>query len=113
MSTARRSCPRTPKCESCAPPPEPESEAHVDVFVVQLLTGLAGASSLFLLAAGLTVIFGVTRVVNFAHGSLYMLGAYTGWTVLSALPRTPVSFAIGAVLAGAAVALLGAAIEVT
>jgi branched-subunit amino acid ABC-type transport system permease component len=44
----------------------------------QLLTGLAYASTLFLVAAGLTIIFGVTRVVNFAHGSLYMLGAYLG-----------------------------------
>ena len=55
----------------------------------QFLTGLAGASSLFLVAAGLTVIFGVTRVVNFSHGSLYMLGAYVGWTVLTSLPRDP------------------------
>ena len=45
-------------------------------FFAQLLNGLAGASALFLVAAGLTLIFGVTRVVNFAHGSLYMLGAY-------------------------------------
>ena len=44
--------------------------------VVQLLNGFAGASSLFLVAAGLTLIFGVTRIVNFAHGSLYMLGMY-------------------------------------
>jgi branched-chain amino acid transport system permease protein len=41
---------------------------------IQLLNGLASASSLFLVAAGLTLIFGVTRVVNFAHGSLYMAG---------------------------------------
>jgi len=45
-------------------------------FFAQLLNGLSGASALFLVAAGLTLIFGVTRVVNFAHGSLYMLGAY-------------------------------------
>ncbi|HYX64648.1 MAG TPA: ABC transporter permease [Burkholderiales bacterium] len=44
--------------------------------LLQFLNGLAGASSLFLLAAGLSLIFGVTRVVNFAHGSLYMLGMY-------------------------------------
>ena len=45
---------------------------------VQLLNGLASASSLFLIAAGLTLIFGVTRIVNFAHGSFFMLGsAYT------------------------------------
>ena len=43
---------------------------------VQLLNGLASASSLFLVSAGLTLIFGVTRIVNFAHGSFFMLGAY-------------------------------------
>ena len=43
---------------------------------VQLLNGLASASSLFLLSAGLSLVFGVTRVVNFAHGSFYMLGIY-------------------------------------
>ncbi len=44
--------------------------------LIQFLNGLAGASSLFLVAAGLSLIFGVTRIVNFAHGSLYMLGMY-------------------------------------
>jgi branched-chain amino acid transport system permease protein len=81
--------------------------------LVQFLTGLAGASSLFLVAAGLTVIFGVTRVVNFAHGSLYMLGAYLGWSILSALPRNPGWFAIGVVLAGVATAAIGVVIEIT
>jgi branched-chain amino acid transport system permease protein len=44
--------------------------------LIQFLNGLAGASSLFLVAAGLSLIFGVTRIVNFAHGSYYMLGMY-------------------------------------
>ena len=44
--------------------------------LLQFLNGLAAASSLFLLAAGLSLIFGVSRIVNFAHGSLYMLGMY-------------------------------------
>ena len=44
--------------------------------LIHFLNGLAGASSLFLVAAGLSLIFGVTRIVNFAHGSLYMLGMY-------------------------------------
>ncbi len=57
--------------------------------VTQFLTGLAGSASLFLTAAGLTVIFGVSRIVNFAHGSLVMLGAYLGWTILTHLPRDP------------------------
>ncbi len=80
-------------------------------FLIELLTGLSGASSLFLLAAGLTVIFGVTRVVNFSHGSLYMLGAYVGWTVLSHLPRTPAWFALGAVATALALAAAGALLE--
>lgn len=44
--------------------------------LLQFLNGLAGASTLFLAAAGLSLIFGVTRIVNFAHGSLVMLGMY-------------------------------------
>ena len=47
-------------------------------FLIQTLNGLASASLLFLVALGLTLIFGVTRVVNFAHGSFFMLGAYLG-----------------------------------
>jgi branched-chain amino acid transport system permease protein len=51
-------------------------------FVVQGLNGLAGASSLFLVAAGLSLIFGVTRIVNFAHGSFFMLGIYLAYTLI-------------------------------
>ena len=51
-------------------------------FLLQALNGLSSAAALFLVAAGLTLIFGVTRIVNFAHGSLYMLGAYVGRTAL-------------------------------
>jgi branched-chain amino acid transport system permease protein len=77
----------------------------LDVFLIQLLTGLAGASSLFLVAAGLTVIFGVTRVVNFSHGSLFMLGAYLAWSILTRLPPDPAWYALG--VAGAALATAG------
>lgn len=52
-------------------------------YIAQFLTGLASASSLFLVAAGLSIIFGVTRIVNFAHGSLYMLGAFIAYSVAS------------------------------
>ncbi len=81
--------------------------------LTQALTALASASSLFLVAAGLTVIFGVTRVVNFAQGSLTMLGAYIAWTILRHLPRDPGSFALGVTATAAALALLGALLEVT
>ena len=45
------------------------------LFAIQFLNGLSHATTLFVMAAGLTLIFGVTRIVNFAHGSFYMLGA--------------------------------------
>jgi branched-chain amino acid transport system permease protein len=84
----------------------------LELVLAQLLTGLAYASTLFLVAAGLTLIFGVTRVVNFAHGSLYMLGAYVAYTVTSALPHTEAAFFGGALAAAAAVAVIGIAIEI-
>ncbi len=80
--------------------------------LLQLLTGLAGASALFLVSAGLTVIFGVTRVVNFSHGSLYMIGAYVAWTVLSHLPRDPGGFLFGVAATAVALAALGAVLEI-
>jgi branched-chain amino acid transport system permease protein len=83
------------------------------VLLVQILTGIAGASSLFLVAAGLTVIFGVTRVVNFSHGSLYMLGAYIAWSVFGHLPHTPLGFVLSAAAAALALGILGAVLEVT
>jgi len=77
----------------------------------QLLNGLASASALFLVAAGLTLIFGVTRIVNFAHGSLYMLGAYVAYSLVDALPRGPLGFWGGVIAAPFVVAAVGALIE--
>ncbi|MFI5341340.1 MAG: ABC transporter permease [Candidatus Methylomirabilales bacterium] len=82
------------------------------LFVVQLLTGLANAMFLFLVASGLSLIFGVTRVINFAHGSFYMLGAYLTFTLVTILPLGLGSFYAGALLASLGVALLGGVIEV-
>lgn len=82
-------------------------------FVIQFLTGLSSSVSLFLTAAGLTVIFGVTRVVNFAHGSLFMLGAYVGWTILTRLPHDPLWYAAGVIGTAFVVAALGALLETT
>src|SRR6202051_2514337 len=50
-------------------------------YVVQFHTGPASAASLFLVASCLSIIFGVTRIVNFAHGAFYMLGAYVAFTL--------------------------------
>ncbi len=80
-------------------------------YFAQFLTGLASASSLFLIAAGLSVIFGVTRIVNFAHGSFYMLGAYLAYSLMTRLPQGPLGFWGGVVLAALVVGLIGAAVE--
>src|SRR5882762_10878968 len=84
----------------------------LSAFIVQLLNGLAGASSLFLVSAGLSLIFGVTRIVNFAHGSLYMLGLYGAYSLIQALGRTPLGFWSAVVLSALAVGLVGILIEV-
>ncbi|KID12500.1 ABC transporter permease, partial [Rhodobacteraceae bacterium PD-2] len=77
----------------------------------QFLTGLANASSLFLVASGLSLIFGVTRIVNFAHGSFYMLGAFIGVTLMQILPGH-VGFWGSILLTGLAVGLIGALVEI-
>ena len=79
--------------------------------IVQLLNGLAAASSLFLVAAGLSLIFGVTRIVNFAHGSFYMLGLYLAWSLVERLGAVA-GFWPALLLAALAVGLLGALVEV-
>ncbi len=80
--------------------------------LIQLLNGLASASSLFLVSAGLSLIFGVTRIVNFAHGSLYMLGLYGAYTLIEVLGRTPLGFWSAVALAALAVGIAGVLIEV-
>ncbi len=86
----------------------------MDFLVIQTLNGLASASSLFLVASGLSIIFGVTRIVNFAHGSFYMLGAYLAVTLIRWIGgETGLGFWSGVLLAAAAVAVLGALIEIT
>ncbi|MBB1592995.1 ABC transporter permease [Achromobacter sp. UMC46] len=76
----------------------------------QLLNGLADASALFLVAAGLSLIFGVTRVVNFAHGSFYMLGIYLAWTFTTYF-GDGAGYWAGLLLAALATGLIGAAAE--
>jgi branched-chain amino acid transport system permease protein len=82
---------------------------------LQLLNGLASASALFLVSAGLTLIFGVTRIVNFAHGSLYMLGAYAAYAFGAYLDarigRSLGAFAASVLLAAISIGVLGALIE--
>lgn len=88
----------------------------MEALALQALNGLASASSLFLVSAGLTIIFGVSRIVNFAHGSFYMLGAYLAWTLTSQGPLAEWGgfwgFWGAVLLAALAVGVIGAVAEV-
>jgi branched-chain amino acid transport system permease protein len=77
-------------------------------FIEQTLNGIQLGMLLFLLAAGLTLIFGIMDLVNLAHGSLYMLGAYFAATFAAATD----SFVIGAILALAATFVAGVTLEI-
>src|SRR5689334_2857220 len=79
-------------------------------YFVQFLTGLASAASLFLVASGLSIIFGVTRIVNFAHGAFYMLGAYVAFTLTERFSGA-LGFWGGIVVAALVVAAVGVLVE--
>lgn len=81
-------------------------------YIVQFLTGLSDASALFLVACGLSLIFGVSRIVNLAHGSFYMVGAYVAYYLIRFLPNGAVSFWAGILLAALVVGVLGLIIEI-
>ncbi|MBT9476067.1 MAG: branched-chain amino acid ABC transporter permease, partial [Polaromonas sp.] len=68
-------------------------------FFIQLLNGVQYGLLLFMLAAGLTLIFGIMGVVNLAHGSFYMLGAYLAWSLSSLLGSLSLAIIVGALLA--------------
>ena len=80
--------------------------------VVQFLNGLASASSLFLIASGLSIVFGVTRIVNFAHGSFYMLGAYVAYSLVARSGGSVLGFWGAVVAAALAVGVIGILVEV-
>lgn len=90
----------------------PQFEVFVGTIIAQFLSGLAGAASLFLVASGLSLIFGVTRIVNFAHGAFYMLGAYVACTLANAWSG-PLGFWLALPAAVAIVAVIGGLLEMT
>ena len=82
--------------------------AHGDIIIIQTVNGIVTGMILALIASGLTLIFGIMDVVNFAHGELFMLGAYVGVVVLA----TSGSFWLALVLSTLVVALIGAALQI-
>ena len=79
----------------------------MDYLLLQMLNGVQLGLLMFLLAAGLTLTFGIMDLVNLAHGSLYMMGAYIAWTLIGWTD----SFVLGALLALPATFLLGVVVE--
>ena len=73
--------------------------------------GLTTAMFLFLIASGLSLVFGVMRVINFAHGSFYMIGAYLAWQMVSWLHPSAEGFWPAALFAALGVGALGAVVE--
>jgi branched-chain amino acid transport system permease protein len=81
--------------------------------LIQLLAGLSRGMILFVVASGLSLIFGVMRVINFAHGSLYMLGAFIAVTLGAALGTLGANFLLVLLIAPLAVAVVGVVLEST
>jgi branched-subunit amino acid ABC-type transport system permease component len=79
--------------------------------LAQFLSGLTAAMFLFIVASGLSLIFGVLRVLNFAHGSFYMLGAYMAWQITFWLSGFTGSFWLAVLGSALAVAILGGVVE--
>ena len=79
----------------------------IDAILTQLLMGLTVGVNLVLVATGLTLVFGMMGVINFAHSALFMLGAYVGLVATTRLG----SFWLGLLIAPPAIGLLGAAME--
>ena len=77
----------------------------------QSLSGLTAAMFLFLIASGLSLIFGVLRVLNFAHGTFYMLGAYAAYQLVQWIGPGPGRFWLAALGAALAIAVLGGLVE--
>ncbi len=83
----------------------------IESVVVQILVGVASGMILFIVSAGLSLIFGVLRVINFAHGSLYMLGAFLATSISMWLVDSGLGFLGALLLAPLLVALLGVVLE--
>jgi branched-subunit amino acid ABC-type transport system permease component len=85
---------------------------NAGTLVLFVFAGLSQASVLFLVAAGLSLVFGALRVINMAHGSLYMVGAFLSTAVVGLVAQNTVGFVAALIVAPAIVGVLGALIEI-
>jgi branched-chain amino acid transport system permease protein len=80
----------------------------MDWFVINLLNGVSYGMILFLIASGMSIVLGAMGITNLAHGAIYMVGAYVGWTVAIKWGAT---FGVGLLAGGLAAGLVGLAME--
>ena len=86
----------------------------IEFYLFILINGLSQGMVLFIVASGLSLVFGVLRVINFAHGSLYMIGAYLSFSLSTLLPTgSMLSFLLLMLLVPPAIALIGWFLEVS
>lgn len=78
----------------------------------QFMAGLANGMLLFVVAAGLSLIFGVSRIINFAHGAIFMLGAYLAFTIVSLIGQSIPTFILALIVSAVVTFLFGVAFEV-
>jgi len=86
-------------------------QLDLSMLLIQFISGLSRAMILFLMASGLTIVFGVMRVINFAHGAFYMLGAFMAYTLTQVLTGL-IGFWCTLLIAPTVVCLIGGAVEV-
>ncbi len=85
-----------------------------EFYLFMLINGLSQGMLLFIIASGLTIVFGVLRVINFAHGSLYMIGAFLAYSVSVLLTQgSIVSYIVLLIVVPPAIALIGFILEVS
>jgi len=80
----------------------------MDWFVINMLNGLSYGMVLFLIASGMSIVLGAMGITNLAHGAIYMVGAYVGWTVAVQWKAT---FGLGLLAGGLSAGIVGLAIE--
>jgi branched-chain amino acid transport system permease protein len=86
----------------------------IEYYAFMLINGLSNGMLLFIIASGLSLVFGVLRVINFAHGSLYMIGAFTAYSLSTLLTGGSIyNFLLMLLVVPPAIGLIGLLLEVT
>ena len=81
------------------------------VLFMQVMNSISLGMNLFIIAAGLTLVFGVLRIVNFAHGSFYMVGAYVAYSIIQRIGETNLGFFAGVVGAALVIGVIAFVVE--